>query len=138
MSDIIKVDGYLEFSFKVCVSKGTYIRSLVRDIGKKLGTYACMAELTRTKQGYFDIKDSYSIVDIENNTFKLLSIKDILDMEKIIITNDEMLKKIRNGAILDKFFDSNMALIIDEYGNELGIYQTYDKDNNKVKPYKIF
>lgn len=137
LTDIEKCDGYLEFSFSVVVSKGTYIRSLIRDIGKKLGTYACMTELTRTKQGNFHINNSYTIADIENNNYKLLNIKDVLDIEQVVIS-DELLNKVSNGAILDKFFDSDMALIIDKSGNEIGIYQVYDKDNNKVKPYKIF
>lgn len=137
LTDIEKVDDTIEFSFKVCVSKGTYIRSLIRDIGIKLGTYACMTDLIRTKQGNFNIEDSYTIDDVKNDNYKLLSIKDVLNLEKVVV-NDILLKKIRNGVILDKFFDSEMALIIDENGNEIGIYQLYGKDNSKVKPYKIF
>lgn len=137
LSDIEKINGYLEFSFRVCVSKGTYIRSLIRDIGHKLGTYACMSGLIRTKQGNFDINSSYTLEDIKNNNYKLLNIKDVLNIEKVIV-KDDILKKISNGAIIDKFFDGNMALILDDNGNEVGIYQIYDKDNTKVKPYKIF
>ena len=48
--DIIKI--------KCLVSKGTYIRSLIRDIGESLNTHATMTDLIRTKQGIFDIKDS--------------------------------------------------------------------------------
>ena len=44
----------------------------------------------------------------------------------------------KNGAVVDKFFDSNIALILDGFDNEIGIYQIYDKNNEKVKPYKIF
>jgi len=135
LSDIEVIDGFKEFSFRVSVSKGTYIRSLIRDIGYKLGTYACMTELIRTKQGNFNIDNSYTIEDIKNNNYKLLSIKDVLDIEKVIV-KDELLKKIKNGCVVNKFFSSDMALIIDENGNEIGIYMVYDKD--KVKPYKIF
>ena len=45
-----------KFSIKCKVSKGTYIRSLVRDISKELGTVGVMSKLNRTKQGKFDIK----------------------------------------------------------------------------------
>lgn len=126
-----------EFSFRVVVSKGTYIRSLIRDIGNKLNTYACMSDLIRTKQGNFDINNSYSLSDIEKDNYMLLDIKDVLDMEKVIV-NDELLFKIKNGCILDKFFEGNIALIIDKEGNEIGIYKVYDKDKSKVKPDKIF
>ncbi len=137
ISDIDIVDGHQEFSFKVKVSKGTYIRSLIRDIGVKLGCFACMKELTRTKQGKFSIDKSYTLNDIKNGNYKLLNIKDVIDIEKVVVS-DDMLFKIKNGMILDKFFISDKALILDNNGNEIGIYKTYDKDSKKVKPDKIF
>ena len=137
ISDIDIIDGHQEFSFRVKVSKGTYIRSLIRDIGIKLGCFACMKELTRTKQGKFSIDESYTLNDIKNGNYKLLNIKDVIDIEKVIVS-DDMLFKIKNGMILDKFFISDKALILDNNGNEIGIYKTYDKDSKKVKPDKIF
>lgn len=137
ISDIDIVDGHQEFSFKVKVSKGTYIRSLIRDIGIKLGCFACMKELTRTKQGKFSIYESYTLNDIKNGNYKLLNIKDVIDIEKVVVS-DDILFKIKNGMILDKFFISDKALILDNNGNEIGIYKTYDKDSKKVKPDKIF
>lgn len=47
-------------------SKGTYIRSLINDLGIKLGTYATMTDLIRTSVGKFEIKDSIDISDIDN------------------------------------------------------------------------
>lgn len=137
ISDIDIIDGHQEFSFRVKVSKGTYIRSLIRDIGVKLGCFACMKELTRTKQGKFSIDKSYTLNDIKNGNYKLLNIKDVIDIEKVVVS-DDMLFKIKNGMILDKFFISDKALILDNNGNEIGIYKTYDKDSKKVKPDKIF
>ena len=137
LSDIELVDNNLEFTFRVSVSKGTYIRSLIRDIGIKLGTCACMKELKRTKQGNFTIENSYTLKEIENNNYKILDIKDVLEIEQVKVS-DNLLNKIKNGAILDKFFNSDKALILDNLGNEIGIYQVYDKDITKVKPYKIF
>ena len=137
ISDIDIVDGHQEFSFRVKVSKGTYIRSLIRDIGVKLGCFACMKELTRTKQGKFSIDESYTLNDIKNGNYKLLNIKDVIDIEKVVVS-DNMLFKIKNGMILDKFFISDKALILDNNGNEIGIYKTYNKDSKKVKPDKIF
>ena len=137
ISNIDIVDGHQEFSFRVKVSKGTYIRSLIRDIGVKLGCFACMKELTRTKQGKFSIDESYTLNDIKNGNYKLLNIKDVIDIEKVVVS-DNMLFKIKNGMILDKFFISDKALILDNNGNEIGIYKIYDKDSKKVKPDKIF
>lgn len=137
LTDIEIVNNHQEFTFKVKVSKGTYIRSLIRDIGKKLNTCATMSNLTRTKQGKFGIEDSYTLKDIENDNYKTLDIKDVLEIEQVIV-KDSLLNKIKNGAIVDKFFTTDKALVLDENNNELGIYITYDKDNTKAKPYKIF
>lgn len=137
LTDIEIVNNHQEFTFKVKVSKGTYIRSLIRDIGKKLNTCATMSNLTRTKQGKFGIEDSYALKDIENDNYKTLDIKDVLEIEQVIV-KDSLLNKIKNGAIVDKFFTTDKALVLDENNNELGIYITYDKDNTKAKPYKIF
>lgn len=46
-------------------TKGTYIRTLCEDIGKALGCGGYMSALTRTKSGRFDIKDSYTLEQIE-------------------------------------------------------------------------
>ena len=137
LGDIEKQDNLTIFSFRVRVSKGTYIRSLIRDIGIKLNTCACMKDLIRTKQGNFTIDNSYTIDDIKNNNYELFSIKDVLDIEKINVS-DTMLFKVKNGQILDKFFTSDKALILDKNNNEIAIYQEYEKDNTKVKPYKVF
>lgn len=46
--------------FTASVGSGTYVRSLVEDIGKQLGTGAYMADLRRTQVGEFDIQDALS------------------------------------------------------------------------------
>ena len=51
--------------FKVEVSRGTYIRSLVRDIGKYLKTNSVMTFLLRTKSGPFKLKNTLSYEEIE-------------------------------------------------------------------------
>lgn len=43
------------FKFKVTVSKGTFIRTLIEDIAQKLGTVATMSALQRTRSGKFDL-----------------------------------------------------------------------------------
>lgn len=53
--------NYPEVKFTTSVSSGTYIRSLVEDIGKKLGTGAYMSDLRRTQVGSFSIKDALTI-----------------------------------------------------------------------------
>ena len=137
LGDIDILDNHQEFSFRVRVSKGTYIRSLIRDIGIKLGTCAVMKELTRTKQGKFCIENAYAIEEIKNDNYELLNISNVVDIPMVTVS-DELLFKIKNGMVLDKFFDDEKVLILDNLGNEIGIYKVYDKDNSKVKPDKIF
>lgn len=52
-----------EVSFKVICSKGTYIRSLVRDFGEKLQVGACLTSLRRTKIGNFSVSDADNLSD---------------------------------------------------------------------------
>lgn len=50
--------------FRIVCSKGTYIRSLARDIGEKLGVGAYLSQLCRTRIGTFLLKDAVSIDDV--------------------------------------------------------------------------
>lgn len=52
-----------EVHFKIICSKGTYIRSLVRDFGNKLGVGAYLSKLRRTRIGNFKIEDAKSMDD---------------------------------------------------------------------------
>jgi tRNA pseudouridine55 synthase len=56
---------YPEVKFTSEVGSGTYIRSLVEDIGKALGTGAYMSDLRRTKIGQFDIAKAIGIEGLE-------------------------------------------------------------------------
>jgi len=59
---------YPEVKFTARVSSGTYIRSLVENIGKQLGTGAYMSNLRRTQVGKFDIKNSISMSTLTAQT----------------------------------------------------------------------
>ena len=124
-----------EFYIKCHVSKGTYIRSLIRDIGYELGTVATMTELERTKLGNFTLEDTYTIDDIRSNMYSMFNIEEVLNLPKIVV-EENLEKKIRNGQVLDKFFDDEMAMIMNKDNQLLAIYQT--NENNKVKPYRMF
>ncbi len=53
-----------EINFRVLCSKGTYIRTLVDDFGKKIGTGAYLKELRRVKIGDFDVREAMKISDL--------------------------------------------------------------------------
>lgn len=111
-NDIVKI--------KCLVSKGTYIRSLIRDIGEKLNTHATMTDLVRTKQGVFDIEHSYTIEDIENGNYKFIDIEDILDV--CVMENNDNIDKIINGVKVKL--------------NVKNKYILFKKDNKKIALYK--
>jgi len=91
--------------FKVTCSKGTYIRSLVRDIGKKLDTEAVMIFLLRTRSGPFDIKDALYPEELERNLRKnnrekiFIPLTEHLDFPKLKIKSDAFIRA-TNGAFL--------------------------------------
>ncbi len=128
-------DNTVEFTIKCEVSKGTYIRSLIRDIAYKLSTYGTMKELIRTKQGSFLLEDAFTLEDIQKDNYKLLSIKEALPNIKITKIDDKTLKQVKNGMVLDKFFEEEISLLVDKDGREIAIYK--DIGNGKVKPYKM-
>ena len=100
ISDITYYNDTTSFYIKTTVSKGTYIRSLIRDIGYKLNTYGCMDSLERTRQGIFNIDNSYTLEEIKNNNYKLLSIEKSLPNIPLVEVDNKTLFKIRNGVKL--------------------------------------
>lgn len=135
--DIKLVGDIVDNSFyiKCHVSSGTYIRSLIRDIGYKLGTLATMEELQRTSLGNFKIEESYSLEEIKNDNYKIIDIKDSIDLHKIKV-NEELEKRILNGQVLEKFFEEEKVMILNSKDEVIAIYQK--KDDNYVKPYRMF
>lgn len=124
-----------EISFRVHVSKGTYIRSLVRDISYKLNTVGTMAALERTKQGKFKIEDSYSLKDIENSNFKTLKLNDIFDYPRLDLT-EEQYEKVKNGNSLKMDLpDGKVLLYYDD--EEIAIYEVKDKVMKIITMIKI-
>lgn len=135
ISDLKHIKGAVELTIRCEVSKGTYIRSLIRDIAYSLNTYGTMKNLIRTRQGIFTLKDAYTLKDIEENNYKLLSIKECLPNIKTTVIEEPLLTKVKNGMVLDKFFKENMSLLLDKEGKEIAIYIA--SGDNKVKPYKM-
>lgn len=130
-------EGHQIFSFRVAVSKGTYIRSLIRDIGKKLGTCCIMKNLKRTRQGNFTLEDTIKISDLKEDA-SLLKIEDaLLEYDKVVVSR-EMEEKIRNGALLPRNMEKDYVVFLSEEKKLLAIYQPYPKNLSLMKPWKVF
>ena len=65
ISDDIK-NNIIRYFIKVECSKGTYIRTLCKDIGEKIGYPSCMGNLTRIDNTGFKISESFTIDNIKN------------------------------------------------------------------------
>lgn len=111
-----------EFTFKVLVSKGTYIRSLIKDIGERLNILMTMKDLIRTKSGKFLLEDS-SLIDSP----KIIKIEDALDFKKVTITDSKLLKRIKNGNSISLPNINDLYItLLDENNNLMAIYKYND------------
>lgn len=84
------------------VSKGCYIRSLIYDIGKDLGTYATMTELLRTAVGDYSLEQAYTLEEIENliikNNFEFLkTVEEIFNYPIYKLNSEKEFILFKNG-----------------------------------------
>ena len=113
----IKVNLELrEVSFVVHCSKGTYVRSLVNDIGKKIGCGATMTDLVRIRTGNFDIKNSIQLynflkLDYDKMLDKICTIEEYYEDSKKIVLNEVEFKKFLNGVKLPVQLKDGIARI---------------------------
>lgn len=119
--------------FKVTVSKGTYIRSLIEDIGKTLQTVATMEELVRTKQGNYKIEDSYTLEDIKNDNYKPIPLNIVLKDYHTYNLNATEYFKVKNGSKMLLNIDDKIVTLL--YNNKpIALYR---KENDIYRVYKM-
>lgn len=101
--DILKVtmdtDNELavkEVRMTISCSKGTYIRTLCKDIGDKLGSGGCMKSLLRTKVSVFDLADSKKIDEIEQ-------LMENQQVDQILMPVDACFMHLPRANVLDEF-----------------------------------
>lgn len=119
--------------FKVTVSKGTYIRSLIRDICNNLQVIGTMSNLIRTKQGKYKLEDCYNIDD----SYTLISIEEILSNFDTIELTGELEKKVFNGALIENVYSSD-NIVFKKNNKVIAIYKSYEKNKKLMKPSKMF
>lgn len=134
-----------EFTIKVGCSKGTYIRTLCHDIGKKLGCGGVMKSLRRTKSSMFSIIDAYTldeIKDMAQNEAHIKALKSIdsvfASYEKLVI-DDILKKRVVNGNPTKVNFDIGEFRVYDKEENFLCIGKVFSEGgNNILKVVKAF
>lgn len=133
--DLLEYDEY-EKTAKILVecSKGTYIRTLCSDIGRKLGCGATLVSLERTKAASFSILNSITLEEAKTRsnegilTDKLISIEDLFKSNNLLTVTDAQGIRFKNGGslFLDRTDAKNSAdgtifRIYDKNGDFLGI-----------------
>lgn len=129
------------YQIDVLCSKGTYIRSLIDDIGKKLDCGAVMTELVRTKAMGFDLSDCVSLAKLQERKDSGKGFDDVLiDVEKMF----DCYKKVRvspaqstrffNGGALDinrvqkNIMPDEICAVYSDKNEFLGLGQRQDEE----------
>ncbi len=142
-----------QFEIDVVCSKGTYIRTLCADIGKKLGCGAHMGSLLRTSSGMFSLDTAITLDKLkelaEKNELQkaLISLEKALEQYSSIVVSSKGNKLLYNGnKIYEHFFEKVNGTIIqgqtvlgyDSQNVLIGIYEIITEKNGLcMKPLKI-
>ena len=125
--------------FIATVSKGTYIRSLIVDLAKSIGTKAVVSSINRIEIGSLNQKNANVIKNIEQS--ERIDKPEPLDWRllfniPIISVQDDVLIEIENGNFLkSSLFGSRGSHIIENKNSIVAIYEPYNE--NKFKPQKV-
>ncbi len=113
------------YRIKVSCSKGTYIRTLIDDIGKKLGCGAAMSSLERTKSGEFTKEHAHTLDEIRrckesDELDKLVTSVDVMfEKNTAFIINEKGIKALQNGNQLQSY----MLVPYEKVNNDFGAQQ---------------
>jgi len=120
------------FKFRCVVSKGTYIRSIIKDMGEYIDIPCTMSSLKRMRQGKFMLENAIDLDDITINS-NLITISNALDIPKREI-NAKDYKKIINGASINNSYNIKNKVLFIKGNKEIAIYQNI---NSKLKCFKM-
>lgn len=120
--------GEKQIEFEVFCGKGTYIRSLCEDISNKFETIGYMKELKRIQVGYFNIKDSITIQDLQHNlnnknyvNNRVITIEKLFEKSNVIKLDSRKLELFLNGVKLTQNSDNGIYKIYDKQEKFIGI-----------------
>lgn len=131
--------------FRVLCSKGTYIRTLCKDIGERLGIGGYLSSLVRTKSGVFTINQSQELKEIIEeadfiNKYKLPLDYPILDWPIYQLKNENEWFAIINGNTINIDLEDKLPLgqIRIYYNNFLIALAKVVGDGLAIKPVRVF
>jgi|TARA_R110002096_G_scaffold436105_1_gene668109 tRNA pseudouridine55 synthase len=141
------LDSTLEnATFEVQCSKGTYVRSLGRDIALKLGTFGYISMLRRTKVGSFDLGSTISLVKLEELVHSapleewILNVVTVLDDILALAVTEEQADFLKNGGFLSRDSLPPSSLTGVTYKAMLGekLIALCELDEQHLKPVRVF
>lgn len=141
----LKHDPFPVIHFEVTCSKGTYVRTLCVDLGKKLGYPAHMVELLRTKSGPFSLADCVTLEELEQLETQeqwqkiLVPIGDALSHFPSVIVSEEEAAQVLNGISLQVEIPmpaNNLVRVYSSSGRFLALYK--GKKDGILAPEKVF
>ena len=99
ISDLLLIDNHYEIKIKLDVTKGYYIRSFARDLGKLLGGCAIVKELKRIRIADIDLSNAYKLAEISED--KIIKPYDFLKFDHVEV-DDFIARLVKNGIVLDE------------------------------------
>ena len=135
--DLLKyeqINNKTHIQIKCNVSKGTYIRSLIRDIASSLNTVAIMTDLRRTKVGKYSLEDAITLKQLENNEFEIHLIEELLNNYPMIEVDSKLEFKIKNGCKIENIYNEEYVV----FKNKEEVLGLYKNEDGILKPYKMF
>jgi tRNA pseudouridine55 synthase len=137
---LVKEFELIDFSppfikFRCLARRGTYMRSLARDVGEELGCGAHLSELIRLKVGPYTIEDSWKLSDIEKGKFEIIEFRKALPHLKTITLGENSVWDFIHGGKVRGFYPKGLYQVKDSRGNLLGIGQG---ETYAVQPVKVF
>lgn len=126
--------GFQEFDFQIECSKGTYVRSLVNDLGTRLGVPAVMKTLRRTASSGFTIDQAVKLDQIIAHPDEVTNFIQPIDAffkdyETCDLTNGQWLK-VKNGNSIP--LKTNAKKVALRYNNS--VKAIYQKDDAVYRP----
>lgn len=114
------IDQHDQFiTFRVQCSKGTYIRSLCVDIGQKLGYPAHMQKLVRLASGHFRLENCFSLEDIEQGHYHMLSLEEAFQHFEHYVVEDAQI--VYHGKKIKSDID-HQVVVCNQEGQVLAVY----------------
>ena len=143
-------------TLRVVCSKGTYIRTLCEDAGRKMGCPAVMDSLLRTRVGSFSLEDARTLSQVEEAVKNapggaadiVRTVESFFSEAPYIRVNEENFRYLRNGnplyrnQLLPEYASARPAQegqyrVCDHEGNFYGIYR-WSREDKRYDPVRMF